>query len=122
VPGEPRDGSLGRQTVLTQYGRRDTSGFRMRPRPGVEEGISLIAGRLDVAEAHRLVVRRGFPKPGVDGVRHTTVGDLEDAGFLVRAAPTRAIRDHVLVGYEGQWDDQVAERFDACFGPLDEEE
>jgi hypothetical protein len=58
----------------------------------------------------------------VDAVRHTTVGDLEDAGFLVRAAPTRAIPDHVLVGYEGQWDDEVAERFDACFGPLDEEE
>lgn len=63
-----------------------------------------------------------FPATGVDAVRHSTVGDLEDAGFLVRAAPTRAIPDHVLVGYEGQWDDEVAERFDACFGPLDEEE
>ena len=115
-------GALDRATVVTQYGRRDASGFRVRPRPGVEEGVSLIARRLDVAVAHRLVVRRGFPQPDVDVVRHTTVGDLEDAGFLVRAAPTRAIPDHVLVGYNGQWDDEVAERFDACFGPLDEEE
>jgi hypothetical protein len=115
-------GGLERDTVVTQYGRRDASGFRVRPRPGVEEAVSLIAGRLDVAEAHRLVVRRGFPQPGVDAVRHTTVGDLEDAGFLVRAAPTQAIPEHLLVGYDGQWDDEVAERFDACFGPLDEEE
>jgi hypothetical protein len=121
VPNRPR-GGLERETILTQYGRRDASGFRVRPRAGVEEGVSLIAGRLDVAEAHRLVVRRGVPQPGVDAVRHTTVGDLEDAGFVVRAAPTRAIPDHVLVGYEGRWDDEVAERFDACFGPLDEEE
>lgn len=122
MPDEQPGGRLERGTVLTQYGRLDRSGFRVRPRPGVEDGISLIAGRLEIAEAHRLVVRRGFPQPGVDAVRHTTVGDLEDAGFVVRSAPTRAIPDHVLVGYEGQWDDQVAERFDACFGPLDEEE
>jgi hypothetical protein len=119
----PEQGArLERNTVVTQYGRRDASGFRVRPRPGVEEGVSLIAGRLDTSEAHRLVVRRGLPLPGVDAVRHTTVGDLQDAGFLVRAVPTRAIPDHVLVGYDGQWDDEVAERFDACFGPLDEEE
>jgi hypothetical protein len=110
------------ESALTQYGRRDNSGFRVRPRPGVEDGISLIAGRLGVVQAHRLVVRRGSPLVGVDAVRHTTVDDLEDAGFVVQPAPTRAIPDHVLVRYEGQWDDEVAERFDACFGPLDEEE
>jgi hypothetical protein len=109
------------ETVLTQYGR-EPSGFRVRPRPGVEDAVSLITGRLDVAEAHHLVVRRGSPHPGVDAVRYTTVLGLQDAGFEVRAAPTRAIPDHVLVGYEGQWNDEVAERFDACFGPLDEEE
>lgn len=114
--------ALGRDTVLTQYGRLDGSGFRLRPRPGVEDGVSLIAGRLAVPDAHRLVVRRGFPQPGVDAVRHTTVGNLEDGGFLVRAAPTRAIPSHVLVGYEGRWDDEVVERFDACFRPLDKEE
>jgi hypothetical protein len=121
MPAE-KGAPLERDAVVTQYGRREASGFRVRPRPGVEDGVSLIAGRLGVADAHRLVVRRGFPQPGVDAVRHSTVGDLEDAGFLVQAAPTRAIPDHVLVGYEGQWDDEVAERFDACFGPLDEEE
>lgn len=113
---------LERSTVLTQFGRSDATGFRMRPRPGIESGISLIAGRLGVAETHRLVVRRGSPRPGVDSVRYTTVGDLEDAGFRVRSAPTRAIPDHVLVDREGEWDDEAAERFDACFGPLAEEE
>jgi len=69
-----------RLVVLTQYGRSDATGFRVQPRAGIESGISLIAGRLDVAEAHRLVVRRGSPRPGVDAVRYATVGDLEDAG------------------------------------------
>lgn len=108
--------------MLTQYGRSDATGFRVRPRAGIESGISLIAGRLGVAEAHHLVVRRGSPRPGVDAVRYTTAADLEDAGFRVRSAPTRAIPGHVLVDHEGQWDDEVAERFDACFGPLGEEE
>jgi hypothetical protein len=107
--------------VLTEYGRLDVTGFRIRPRAGIESGISLIAGRLDVAEAHRLVVRRGSPRPGVDAVRYTTVDGLEDAGFRVRPAPTRAIPGHVLVDHEGEWDDEVAERFNACFGPLGEE-
>jgi hypothetical protein len=117
-----RQDRLEHSVVLTQYGRSDATGFRVRPRAGIESGISLIAGRLDVAEAHRLVVRRGSPRPGVDAVRYTTVGDLEDAAFRVRSAPTRAIPEHVLVDREGQWDDEVAERFDACFGPLGEEE
>jgi hypothetical protein len=119
--GDRRD-DLPASAVLTQYGRSDATRFRVRPGVGVESGISLIAGRLDVAEAHRLVVRRGVPRPGVDAVRYTTAGDLTDAGFRVRPAPTRAIPEHVLVDYEGEWDDEVAERFDACFGPLGEEE
>jgi len=50
------------------------------------------------------------------------VRDLADAGFDVVADPTPAIPDHVLVRFEGQWDDDVAMRFDACFGPVPEEE
>ncbi len=109
-------------TVLTQYGRRTPGGFRVRPRPGIETGVSLIAGRLRPEVARALVVRRGIYRPGVDAVRYTTVEDLTDAGFDVVADPTPAIPDHVLVRYEGRWDDDVAERFDACFGPVPEEE
>lgn len=114
--------SLGPEDVLTQYGRTDPTGFRVRPRSGVEEGISLIAGQLSAEEARRLVVRKGFYRPGVDAVRHTTAGDLEDAGFRVRRDPTPVIPDHVLVEFPGQWDDEVTERFDACFGPVTNQE
>ncbi len=113
---------LGPDTVLTQYGRRDPGGFRDRPRQAVEAGVSLIAGRLRPEVARALVVRRGIYRPGVDAVRYTTVSDLADAGFDVVADPTPAIPDHVLVRFEGQWDDDVAMRFDACFGPVPEEE
>jgi hypothetical protein len=63
------------------------------------------------------VVRSGAYNPAVDVVRYSTVCDLYDAGFEVRRAATVAIPDHVLVSYDGDWDDVVAERFDACFGP-----
>lgn len=108
--------------VLTQYGRRDATGFRVRPRLNVEAGVSVIAGRHRPEVARAMVVRRGIYRPGVDAVRYTTVGDLIDAGFDVVRDPTPAIPDHVLVRHEGEWDDDVAERFDACFGPLPEEE
>jgi hypothetical protein len=114
--------SLERDTVLTQYGRHEPGGFRVRPRRGIETGVSLIAGRLRPEVARALVVRRGIYRPGVDAVRYTTVGDLADAGFDVRADPTPAIPDHVLVRFPGEWDDDVGERFDACFGPVPEEE
>ena len=109
-------------TVLTQYGRRDATGFRARPRVNIEAGISLIAGRHRPEVARAMVVRRGIYRPGVDAVRYTNVGDLTDAGFDVVADPTPAMPEHVLVGYSGEWDDDVAERFDACFGPVPEEE
>ena len=110
------------ETPLTQYGRTDKTGFRVRPRPVAEKGISLIAGQLTARQARRLVVRRGIYRPSVDAVRHTTVSDLSDADFTVRPDPTPAIPDHVLVTYDGEWDDEVAERFNACFGPTVTEE
>lgn len=109
------------ETPLTQYGRTDSTGFRVRPRAGVEQGISLIAGRLSAAEARHLVVRRGFYRPGVDTARYTTVQHLLDGGFAVRRDPTPAIADHVLVEYQDEWDDEVAQRFDDCFGSPEEE-
>lgn len=114
--------SLPADAVLTQYGRRDASGFRDRPRVSVEGGVSLIAGRLRPEVARAMVVRRGIYRPDIDAVRYTTVGDLTDAGFDLVADPTPAIPDHVLVRFPGRWDDDVAERFEACFGPVPEEE
>ena len=114
--------SLEPDTVVTQYGRHEVGGFRVRPRHGIETGVSLIAGRLRPEVARALVVRRGIYRPGVDAVRYAAVVDLTDAGFDVVADPTPAIPDHVLVRSPGEWDDDVAERFDACFGPVPEEE
>ncbi|HTW07646.1 MAG TPA: hypothetical protein VME46_09055, partial [Acidimicrobiales bacterium] len=93
-----------------------------RPRPGLEEAISVIAGRLTAAEAHRLVIRRGAYRPAFDVVRYTTVAALSEAGFRPRRDPTPAIPDHVLVFAENEWDDDAAERFDACFGMVAIEE
>lgn len=68
-------------------------------------------------------MRRGAYNPAVDVVRSSTVGDLSDAGVEVRRAPTVAIPDHVLVSHDGDWDEVVGKRFDACFGPtLDNEQ
>lgn len=113
---------LAPDTVLTQYGRRDATGFRARPRVNVESGVSLIAGRHRPEVARAMVVRRGIYRPDIDAVRYTTVGDLTAAGFDVAADPTPAMSEHVLVAYSGEWDDDVAERFDACFEPVPEEE
>jgi hypothetical protein len=55
-------------------------------------------------------------------VRYTTVAALSAAGFRVQSDPTPAIPDHVLVLAEDEWDDEVAERFDACFGMVASEE
>jgi len=110
------------EDVLTQYGRQDATGFRNRPRPGVEEAISVIAGRLTAAEAHALVIRRGAYRPGFDVVRYTTVAALAEAGFRPQRDPTPAIPDHVLVFCEGEWNGEVADRFDSCFGMVASEE
>lgn len=110
-----RSDPLEREAWLTQYGRRDATGFRMRPRPGVETAISLIGGRLAAEDAHRLIVRHGRFRSELDTVRYVRVRDLVDAGFRVRRDPTPLIPQHVLVEYEGEWDDDVAERFDTSF-------
>jgi hypothetical protein len=122
MPERPSRPPLRPEDVLTQYGRQDATGFRNRPRPGVEEAISVIAGRLTAAEAHRLVIRRGAYRAGFDLVRYTTVAALAAAGFRPERDPTPAIPDHVLVFCEDAWDDVVAGRFDACFGMVASEE
>lgn len=122
MPKRPSRPPLRPEDVLTQYGRQDATGFRNRPRPGVEEAISVIAGRLTAAEAHRLVIRRGAYRPAFDVVRYTTGAALFEAGFRPERNPSPAIPDHVLVFVGGEWDDEVAERFDNCFGMVASEE
>jgi hypothetical protein len=122
MPERPSRPPLRPEDVLTQYGRQDATGFRNRPRPGVEEAISVIAGRLTAAEAHRLVIRRGAYRPAFDVVRYTTVAALSEAGFRLERNPTPAIPDHVVVFAEGEWGDEVAQRFDSCFGMVANEE
>ena len=122
MPERPSRPPLRPEDVLTQYGRQDATGFRNRPRPGVEEAISVIAGRLTAAQARALVIRRGAYQPGFDVVRYTTVAALSEAGFRPQRSPTPAIPDHVLAFVEGEWDDEVAERFDTCFSMVAREE
>jgi hypothetical protein len=121
MPERPSRPPLRPEDVLTQYGRQDATGFRNSPRPGVEEAISVIAG-LTAAEARTLVIRRGAYQPGFDVVRYTTVAALSEAGFRPERNPRPAIPDHVLVFCEGEWDDEVADRFDTCFGMVASEE
>jgi hypothetical protein len=107
---------LDRDTPLTQYGDTWEEGFRCRPRFSDFDGISVIEGRLSVREAARLVCRKRLPFRG-DAVRHTTVGQLEDAGFSVRPTPTRGNPGHVSVQSAQGWDDDVCELFHRSFGP-----
>jgi hypothetical protein len=106
--------------VLTQFGMRTGPGlanFRMAPRPH-EQDVSLLAGRLTPRQAAK-AVRHGRPEyfPGRDVVRYTTVERLVVAGFRVESTPSPMIPNHISVEYDGDWNDDVAKRFDGCFDP-----
>jgi hypothetical protein len=99
----------------TQYGQVST-GFRRKPRWRVDrQGVSLIRGYLSPREA-TLIVQRREPRRSDDCVRHALISRLQDVGFVVKPAPTRTNPDHLRVEYPGEWDDDVGERFDGCFG------
>jgi len=113
--------ALGQTVDLTQYGSRSADDgsvrFRDRPRAEIDEQeVSLLGGRLLPDEADRLVAPRSYPNPRA-GVRHTTVATLEGAGFRVRRSPSARIPNHVSVEWPETWDDDVAMKFDECFGP-----
>lgn len=99
---------------VTQYGEVGPSGFRNRPRAGAEPSVSVFAGQWSVREATVRLRRR--PPERADAVRYATVGALKEAGFTVREAPTRRNPEHAVVEYRGSWDDEVAKRFEGCFG------
>jgi hypothetical protein len=110
-----RETPLERAAPLTQYGDTWDQGFRCRPRASDLDGVSVLLGRLTLAQAARYVRRDGRARRG-DAVRYTEVGCLEDEGFVVVHTPTRRNPLHVSVQSPPGWDDDVCERFHRCFG------
>lgn len=52
-----------------------------------------------------------------DAVRHAEIHCLDTAGFEIVPDPLPLNPDHALVLFDGDWNDEVAMRFEACFGP-----
>jgi hypothetical protein len=109
---------LGAEEVLSQYGYRgDDPPFRNRPREWSERsepGMSTIVGKLTPAEAMSFVRARQICI-GHDGVRHTTVGKLRDAGFVVSHTPNPRNPGHVTVSRAEKWGEDTVRMFDSCF-------
>jgi hypothetical protein len=107
---------------LTQYGERPPygDGFRDRLREDIgETELSMILGEVDALAAAVLVTRYLAPAAVA---RVTTAGRLRTAGFRVVHSPTKTNRLHVSVfpplsaaGGSGEWDDEMASRFNSCF-------
>lgn len=103
---------------LTQYGESD-EGFRngLRVERGETE-MSLILGRQTAMAAALLVTKT---VTSAARARHTTVGALRRAHFVVLHSPTRGNPLHVSVfppaGIEGpaEWDAAMAKDFEQCF-------
>ena len=111
------------ETRLTQYGERSPvgEGFRDRLRSEIgETEMSMILGEVDSTAAAMLITKH--LAPGADR-RVTTVGRLRREGFVVVHSPTRGNPLHVSVyapldeksGEHGEWESDVARRFNACF-------
>jgi len=105
---------------LTQYGNRELppgEPFRIKPRVGLEQDISLIAGRRSVEEAARLVSRGRRGAAVGDGVRYSTAGAVRGAGFRVKRTPTLLNPNHVSATLKrGEvWSKDVSTLFDECW-------
>ncbi|GAB1694288.1 hypothetical protein KRM28CT15_60910 [Krasilnikovia sp. M28-CT-15] len=112
----PRE--LAAETILAQYGREvdGQQTFRNGPRADRETSQSMTIGPCSAEEVARIVL--GRPVRASDRVRHTTVGELRAAGFVVTSTPTVRNPDHVSVAVPGNrvpWNDQEEARFDSCF-------
>lgn len=55
-------------------------------------------------------------QPG-SGARHTTVGKLQQAGFIVKRTPSAENPEHVSVSVKGEWTRDHGDAFNACFKP-----
>lgn len=112
--------------VLTQLGAHELrweSGIRTRHHFSFrsalradrdEEYMSLVAGRMSLAEIVPLV-NRGDTAGGADAVRYTVAGELRKAGFEIKYKKSRTIPSHVAVRWPGEWDGDVLSRFDQSF-------
>lgn len=107
---------------LTQYGEKPPvgEGFRDKLRPEIgETEMSLIIGEIDAAAASLLVTK--MFQVGADR-RVTTAGRLRERNFRVVHSPTRGNPLHVSAfppdvtpGEPAEWDEAMAEAFNACF-------
>ncbi|WP_157251141.1 hypothetical protein [Nonomuraea typhae] len=106
--------------MLTQLGSKLAPGicivpFRNHLRPN-EAAMSLTLGHLDVKQMIDLIVRRRSPAIG-DGVRHTTAGQLRQAGFTVTHDGGKSNPRHVSVSLDAgtEWTEYESAQFDECF-------
>ena len=84
---------LGDDEILTQFG---TAGFRNHPRyERPETSVSVLRGKLSVAEAVRTVA--GREALAGDRVRRFVVGTLRKCGFRVEHSPNGTNPHHVSV-------------------------
>lgn len=111
----PRE--IGDDEYVSQYGSRLTGEvvFRDQPRTQDTGALSVIIGKVTPAEARRRV-RKAGDVSGDDGVRYALVGDLRAQGLTVTHAPRAGNTLHARVGFDGAWDDEVAGKFNQCFG------
>ncbi len=105
---------------LTQHGTHRADGtFNFRTslrhdRAPVEQSMSLLCGALDPGAA--ATARHGNPPRPRDAARLTTAGTLRAEGFRVEHTPRLPSSPlHVSVYWDGEWDDEVANKFDSCF-------
>ncbi len=99
---------------VTQYGLVKATGPDFKIAPVADQrSLSLIHGRVDPDGAARLVMNRAGRRR--DAVRFSTIGKLQEAGFVVVRAPLDWFREHLEVYGEGNWDDNDSERFNDCF-------
>lgn len=118
-PGQPVDA----QETITHVGICDSKlgkgrlafRFLCEPRPDDLGALSVYVGRLGVQEAVLLITlgQSPNPRPG-DAVRYSRASLLLDQGFSLTHAPDFS-DEHVLVKWDGEWDEDVSKRLDRCF-------
>ncbi|HEX6676526.1 MAG TPA: hypothetical protein VF486_16055 [Actinomycetes bacterium] len=112
-------GELRPDLEVTQIGGRRR--FRTAPRSQLgERTLSVIGGRLRPEDSVALAFGR-LPT-AQDCVRYASVVVLREAGFVVEWNPTRRNRLHCSIESPTGWDEDVRERFNACFGEIVEME
>ncbi|HEX3542775.1 MAG TPA: hypothetical protein VHT75_20270, partial [Acidimicrobiales bacterium] len=123
VPGDDGE-DVADDVPLTQLGHADLRqtlnwsriniSFRCAPGQNDEGYVSLVEGRLTVAQAVPMIAR-GDKEGSADCVRHTEAGILSKAGFKVVYKPEPTVPGHVAVSATADWDENMSQLFDECF-------